>query len=79
MARTRPPRQDAIEHALALLSVIRVEARILRAHGEHARNIADSRPIIVDCAGRIEKAGDKARAALSMAWDGMEVEFHDQT
>jgi hypothetical protein len=74
----RPDEQHALEDALAMLSVVAREAAILEAHAAHARNITDSRPIIVDCAVRIRRAAAVSRAALGRVWDGMEAEYHEK-
>jgi hypothetical protein len=76
--RTRERRQLALEDALSLLAVIADEAAILEAHAAHARNIYDSRPIILDCARRIRRASERSRAHLSKVWDGFERDFHEQ-
>jgi hypothetical protein len=78
MPRSRAHEQEELENALALLSLVAREAAILEAHAAHARNIADSRPIILDCASRIRRAAERSRAHLSKVWDGFENEYHEQ-
>lgn len=79
MARSRSREHEELENALALLSVVAREAAILEAHAAHARCLADSRPIILDCAQRIRRAAERSRAHLSRVWDGFEGEYHEQT